>query len=200
MKTIIKKGTNEHIIFLLHGTGGDASSLIDLGRIIDPNATLVGVEGTVLEQGMRRFFKRYPDGTFDLDSLKEATIKLHQHIQKILEVHGFINHRVVLLGYSNGANIAINLWKEFETTFHLGLLFHPSLGRGDVDFQPQSNLALFFSKGDQDPFITTNQFEHLVTQARDAKIPTIAISHPFGHELREEEVVEAQRVYQQVMN
>ena len=52
-------------LLLLHGTGGDESDLIPLGRELDPNAALVSPRGKVLENGMRRFFRRFEEGVFD---------------------------------------------------------------------------------------------------------------------------------------
>ncbi len=52
-------------LLLLHGTGGDESDLIPLGRELDPNAALVSPRGKILENGMPRFFRRFAEGVFD---------------------------------------------------------------------------------------------------------------------------------------
>ena len=76
---IIEKGTNQHVIFLLHGTGGDAKSMLDLGKRHDPEATLISLEGTVNENGMNRYFARFPNGSFDVDRLSEDATELFRN-------------------------------------------------------------------------------------------------------------------------
>lgn len=154
MNHVIEKGNSRNVIFLLHGTGGDASDLIGIGKMIDEQATLIGLEGNVFEQGMRRFFRRFPDGRFDMESLREETDMLYQTINQLMNHYRLENNNIVLLGYSNGANIAINLLKEFETQFNLAILLHPSLGRGEVEFKKQKNLSIFMTSGQNDPYIS----------------------------------------------
>lgn len=57
---------------LLHGTGGDENDLIPLGRDLDPTAALLSPRGPVLENGMRRFFRRLAEGIFDEEDLVRA--------------------------------------------------------------------------------------------------------------------------------
>ena len=63
MRHIHIPGKNNHVLVLLHGTGGSASSLFEIGQYIDPEATMIGFQGEVEEQGMARYFARYQDGT-----------------------------------------------------------------------------------------------------------------------------------------
>ena len=111
---IIEKGTNQHVIFLLHGTGGDAKSMLDLGKRHDPEATLISLEGTVNENGMNRYFARFPNGSFDLDSLAEETGEIFKISKSIMNITllPIANTRL-----SNGANIILICFKDFTTDF-----------------------------------------------------------------------------------
>ena len=45
MRHIHIPGKNNHVLVLLHGTGGSASSLFEIGQYIDPEATMIGFQG-----------------------------------------------------------------------------------------------------------------------------------------------------------
>ncbi len=51
----LNRGRQKMFCSLLHGTGGNEHDLLSLGRFIDPNASLLGVRGSVSENGMPRF-------------------------------------------------------------------------------------------------------------------------------------------------
>ena len=52
---IYKKGINENTLLLLHGTGGDETDLLEIGKTIDNEANILSVRGSVQEGGMNRF-------------------------------------------------------------------------------------------------------------------------------------------------
>lgn len=70
MHYLFEKGVpNSKKLLLLHGTGGDETSLLDIARFLDEEATLLSFRGTIQESGMNRFFKRNGLNQFDLISL-----------------------------------------------------------------------------------------------------------------------------------
>ena len=71
MRHVIDKKASNHVIITLHGTGGSATDLFNIAEFLDKDATKIGYEGPVLENGMRRYFARYPQGGFDLESLSK---------------------------------------------------------------------------------------------------------------------------------
>ncbi len=187
MKYVTKEGSNKHLQIMLHGTGGSADDLFSIGEYIDADSTLVGIEGEVLENGMRRYFERYPDGSFKLKSLAQATQKLEKTITKILK--DYPEYTVSLVGYSNGANIALNLLKEYENIqIDNALLFHPSPVRVDVPYLKQDRLKVLITSGKSDPFISESQFETLRDDLISANINCEAFTHDYGHQLIQEEL------------
>lgn len=91
-------------LLLLHGTGGDENDLIDLGRVVAPEAALLSPRGKVPEGGMPRFFRRLSEGVFDEDDVRRRANELADFIDEAREAYGL--KPPVALGFSNGANIA----------------------------------------------------------------------------------------------
>lgn len=194
MKYIVKKGDGERVIFLLHGTGGDAENLLELGSYLDEKATLVGLEGRVNENGLTRFFARNEDGTFDLTSLSKETIILKEKIDQILKENNLLDNSIVLLGYSNGANILQNLLKEYSLSAQSVLLFHPSSVRPSVPFMKQPQTEVLITYGAQDPYTSKEEFDFLSKKLQDAKINVTSFDHEYGHQLIQEELITAKKV------
>ena len=189
MKYVRLEGSNNHTIITLHGTGGSASSLFSLAERIDPLASKVGFQGDVLEHGMSRYFARYPQGGFDLESLEKASHDLHDSIKDLICNYKLQDHRITILGYSNGANLAKDLLKRFDDLpIHDYLLFHPSLIDPEIPYKQQEAVNLFITSGKRDPYISQSEFDSMVNDMREAGINVETFTHDQGHELIVEEI------------
>src|SRR5436309_5808222 len=102
-------GKSDRTLLLLHGTGGNERDLVPLGRELDPNASLLGPGGKVLENGMPRFFRRLAEGVFDLEDLKTRTNELADFVTAAARHYKLASDHIVGVGYSNGANIAASM-------------------------------------------------------------------------------------------
>ena len=71
-------------LVLLHGTGGDHTSFIGLGRLVAPTAALIALKGDVSENGNLRFFRRFGEGRYDMDDLALRTRQLAGALPNIL--------------------------------------------------------------------------------------------------------------------
>ena len=91
-------------LLLLHGTGGDESDLLPLGRAISPGSALLSPRGKVLENGMPRFFRRLAEGVFDEDDLRRRTDELADFVAEARAAYRL--GELTAVGFSNGANIA----------------------------------------------------------------------------------------------
>lgn len=113
MEHIFKQGEPSQPTFvLLHGTGGDEHDLLPVAEMLDPSYNVLGVRGNVSENGMNRFFKRHGEGQYDVEDLKFRTTELHEFLESAANQYNFDLDKVVLVGFSNGSNIAISLMLE----------------------------------------------------------------------------------------
>jgi len=179
---------NSPTLLLLHGTGGDERDLLGLGRELWPGAALLSVRGNVLENGMRRFFRRFAEGVFDVDDLKARTNELAEFIDLAAEHYGFSKRHLVAAGYSNGANIAASLIFLHPHYLAAGVLF-----RAQVPFTPDlvrnfSELSVFLAGGMRDPIVPRDQTEQLAAILESGGADVSMFWHRGGHELGDDDI------------
>lgn len=93
-------------LLLLHGTGGDEHDLLQLGEQLAPDAPVLSVRGTVLENGMPRFFRRLREGVFDEEDLQVRVDELADFLDDAERHYHVEPGSWYAVGFSNGANIA----------------------------------------------------------------------------------------------
>ena len=175
-------------LLLLHGTGGNEDDLLPLGSELWPGAALLGVRGKVLENGMPRFFRRFAEGVFDVEDLKVRTEELAKFIDTASERYGFNKKRLIVVGYSNGANIASSLillhphYMAAAVLFRAMMPFVPDLIR---DF---SHLSVFIGAGSLDPIIPSGQVEELGAIFESGGADLTISWHQSGHELGQDDI------------
>lgn len=150
---IYKGGKDQPVLVLLHGTGGTETSLLEVGSALNSQATLIGIRGNTLENGYPRFFKRLAEGEYDEVDLAERTIELHEFIQALLNKEDLSSGNVVLVGYSNGANIGIKLLLDYPKNYQKAVLFHPMYPVDVQEKQDLSQTQIFTIMGQQDPIV-----------------------------------------------
>lgn len=184
MKYVIEAKSKNHLIFHLHGTGGNAYDLLSIGQTRDPNATLIGLEGAVNKNGMLRFFKRSQDGSFDYESLYSAAQDFLTTFNKLRVGY----QKITLIGYSNGANLLMYLLKRHQLEVDTMILFHP-MHVLPAESLPQGNKTkLFITYGQGNPFITETTWLGLKQTLTQSNLNYHLYEHDYGHQLRTEEI------------
>ncbi|PLR82403.1 alpha/beta hydrolase [Bacillus sp. V33-4] len=198
MKHIFIKGKDKHAptLLLLHGTGGNEEDLLPLANIVAPQASILGVRGNILENGMPRFFRRLAEGVFDEEDLIFRTIELNEFISDKATEYGFDRNRVVALGYSNGANIAASLLYHDAESLHGAILFHAMVPLRGKELPDLSNISVFIGAGKRDPLIPAAETKELAENLQQAGASVTEHWGEGGHELTREEVNKAKEWFE----
>ncbi|MGM8216389.1 alpha/beta hydrolase [Bacillaceae bacterium W0354] len=195
MKYIFKKGSNEHTLLLLHGTGGTEQDLLPIAEMIDDEANVISVRGNVNENGMARFFRRISEGVFDEEDLALRTNELNDFLNEKSVEYGFDRDKVFAVGYSNGANIAGSLLFHYEQSLKGAILFHPMVPRRGIELPPQRNVNVFIGAGTNDPICPSEEAEDLKALLSEAGAEVELFWSNYGHQLTREEVEAASQWY-----
>ncbi|MCD7035912.1 alpha/beta hydrolase [Metabacillus sp. GX 13764] len=195
-----QKGTNpsKPVLLLLHGTGGNEFSMMQIAEMIDPEASVLSVRGNVLENGMPRFFRRLSEGVFDLEDLYERTEELKNFLEEAADTCGFDREHIVAAGYSNGANIAGSLLFQFGKVLKGAVLFHPMVPRRDMELPNMAGLPVFIGAGTNDPLCSPEESQELNKMLQEQGADVKLHWESFGHQLTAQEVEAAAAWYKNI--
>lgn len=198
MQHIFKQGTdqNKPVLLLLHGTGGNEHSLLQLAEIIDPTAPVLSVRGNVLENGMPRFFKRLAEGIFDEEDLIFRTNELNTFLDEAAIKYEFNRQNIMAIGYSNGANIAASLLFHYETAIKGAILHHPMVPRRGIQLPNLAGTHVFIAAGTNDPICPQQESFELQALLEEANASVVMYWDNHGHQLTMGEVQAAKEWYE----
>jgi len=94
-------------LVLLHGSGGNETSLMPLAAKAAPNATLIGLRGRSNEEGSARWFRRFGPLSFDQNDIRSEAEALAAFVEGAVEAYGLDLQETSFFGYSNGANLLV---------------------------------------------------------------------------------------------
>ncbi|MBK5232067.1 MAG: alpha/beta hydrolase [Thermoleophilia bacterium] len=199
---LYEAGEGPWTLLLLHGTGGDEHDLLSLGHQLAPDANLLSPRGKVLENGTTtRFFRRLAVGELDIPDLLEQTDDLADFIIGSTDRYSFDAGKVVAIGLSNGANIAVSLLFR-----HPGLLAGAALLRPMLPYEPDPDLDLtgtsvLVAAGGRDSYVPSSESITLgkTLEERNANM-TIHLNPEAGHGLTEGDLVETSRWLTELVN
>ena len=180
-------------LLLLHGTGGTEMDLLQLGRMLAPEAGVLSPRGKVLERGMPRFFRRLSEGVFDEEDLKVRTAELADFIAAAAAHYQFEPRRVIAAGFSNGANIAGSLLLLRPEALGGAVLFRAMVPLVPPALPNHHDTPVLISNGRQDPMVSVDETERLADLLRRSGAAVTVEWQSGGHELTPQDINGARR-------
>ncbi|MGN4157235.1 alpha/beta hydrolase [Staphylococcus auricularis] len=197
MEHVFKKGAPDAPTFiLLHGTGGDENDLIPLAQNLNPSYNILGVRGEISENGMNRFFKRHGQGKYDIEDLNFRTDRLIQFLKDAAEQYEFDLEKAVVVGFSNGSNIALNRIFDERIDFQKALLYAPLYPLPVTNEIDLSHMDILISAGERDPISPVRESKRLISLLKQhgANVETVWVN---SHELSREGIEAGQKLLAQ---
>ena len=179
------------VLLLLHGTGGDEEDLVALGKLLAPGAALLSPRGRVVENGMPRFFRRLAEGVFDMEDLKLRSKELADFARSASVKYGFELTSLVVVGYSNGANITVSMLLLRYLLPAGAVLFRPMVSVVPDELPDLDGMAVFISAGRSDQVVPRGEPERLAKLLGDAGAKVTLNWESATHTLTEQEVKKA---------
>lgn len=195
MEHIHRAGTKTRAIVLFHGTGGTPEDLFEIARAFDRTAHVFGLQGDVDENGMKRFFKRMKPGVFDEEDLVNRTHALDRTLRDIAERYEIPVSKMVLVGYSNGANLIASYLSLYGERASGAFLFQPMRPFKDVVFENLQGYPVFISAGTNDPVVPVIESEALIDPLFKAGARVHVHWHDEGHSLSRRTLEEARTFF-----
>ena len=180
-------------LLLLHGTGGDESDLLPLGRALLPGAGILSPRGKVLERGAPRFFRRLAEGVFDQEDLARRTGELGDFVTAATKAYGLQPDGIVAVGFSNGANIAASLLLRRPGVLRGAVLLSPMVPFEPMQLPDLAGTAVFIGSGRDDPLVPPRQTERLAQLLRQAGADVTVHWDAGGHAITKAELDAATR-------
>ena len=178
-----EKGSSPRTLLLLHGTGADEFDLINLGKAIDPNASLLSPRGMFLEGGMNRFFERYPDGTFNESSIDTAQQELVEFLAAAVASYEIDPLQIFAVGFSNGANAAAAMLIRHPEVLTGAAMFGSTRPYKEVKTLDLTGKRIWLANGDQDSYAPVSTSEAWVNQMRESGADVTWLRHHGGHQI-----------------
>ncbi len=173
-------------LLLLHGTGGDQTDLLSLGKALAPDRALLSPRGKILENGMPRFFRRLAEGVFDEQDVIKRAHELADFIAEAGKAYKL--EKPIAVGFSNGANIAVAILLLRPEALSGAILLRAMVPLAEP---PQAELAqkpVLIISGASDPVIPASNANLLAAMLKNAHADVTHVSLPTGHNLTQNDV------------
>mgnify|MGYP001114867421 FL=1 len=181
MKHIYINKNSSDTLIMLHGTGGNEEQMLSLANLIDKDANILSIRGNVVENGMNRFFKRDGIGLYNIENYKFETNNLIDAINNFSKEYKFKLEYATIVGFSNGANIALGIIQT-NPIINNYILYSPDYINKDEGFNNLEGKNIYISTAENDPYVNFENMETLINRLND-KHANVKVLKTSGHQI-----------------
>ena len=173
---------NGETLVLLHGTGGDETDLMPLARRAAPHATLLGLRGRAVEDGVRRWFASMGPILVDQKDVHFEAEALEAFLEDAMAAYQLAPERMVGLGYSNGANLLAAMVLLRPGIIKRAVLLRPVLVLSELPDTDLAGTEVLVVLGDKDAYRGKGEAlaETLRSRGAQVTVETLAAGHPLA--------------------
>ncbi|WP_238139243.1 alpha/beta hydrolase [Streptococcus suis] len=188
------KGTSPRLLVFSHGTGGNKESMLFLRQQLDPEDSVLSLDGSWGQGRERRFFAPLIDGQLDLVDV-ELRLSAFLDFWQDLDIQPY--QQITFVGFSNGANFIMGLLTKQSNLADNYILLHPSAL--DYAFPRENSRAeILLTLGQNDPYIDPVTLENLVDDWQASAFPRAILARfDKGHFLSQDELTYVRNWYQE---
>ena len=181
MKHIYINKNSSDTLIMLHGTGGNEEQMLSLANLIDKDANILSIRGNVVENGMNRFFKRDGIGLYNIENYKFETNNLIDAINNFSKEYKFKLEYATIVGFSNGANIALGIIQT-NPIINNFILYSPDYINKEEGFNNLEGKNIYISTAENDPYVNFSNMETLINRLTDNQA-NLKVLKTSGHQI-----------------
>ncbi len=153
------------VLLTLHGTGGNEREIMALAGALDPGAAVLSPRGRSTEGGMNRWFRRFAEGSFDVDDVIVRAAELASFVTWAREHYGIEDLPITAVGFSNGANIALAVAQLHPSVLSSAIAFSGMYPFADrLVEESLTGSSILVSNGESDVMAPLESVERLVAE------------------------------------
>jgi phospholipase/carboxylesterase len=193
-----KKSSPQQLFILLHGENSSGDNFIEYGEALSnalPEAVFTAPNAPFPfgnEPGKRLWFEiEGKSADAILDGIEKITPSLNDYIDDQIEKYGVQDHNVALIGFSQGAMLALHAGLRRKRRLgaivsYSGMLIGPEILLRELASQPK----VFFIHGKDDRSVPAERVMDSVTKLMELNVPAeLRFCYGIGHAINKEGMI-----------
>ena len=176
-------GADRRTLLLLHSPAGDEHELLPLAQAILPTAGVLSPPGQFDDDGRWRFFRRFPEGPYDLGDLQRRVAQLAAFVAGAAIRYRFDAREVVAIGFSDGAAAASTLLLAWPDTLAGAVLFRGAAPGMPSRMPKLPATPVLVANGQYDPVVQPEDTHELAALLRVAGADVSVVLQPAAQQI-----------------
>jgi phospholipase/carboxylesterase len=173
-------------LVLLHGSGGNETSLLPFAAKAAPRSVLLGIRGRSVEEGSPRWFRRHATAGFDQDDIRSEAEAFAAFVEGAAASYRLDPESTVFLGHSNGANFLSAFLQLYPHLVRRAVLLRPMPVLDEAPAADLPDLDALVVAGERDSYAPRAPELAAVLREGGARVEEIRVAE--GHDVGDADI------------